>query len=134
MAIHHYIIILLVTFVALTLSLPDYCDDGTVFYGTCDPGPNCENRHPINGSLKCYSCSDGGFFPFEFRCDGVTNCNNGMDEKNCEVNDMQVKDRCSDRCSYCELHKDCCYRYCPDDLFFIKTVDVHIHNPICIIP
>ena len=116
MALHNDIGILLVMFVVVTLSLEDDCGDS--FYGTCDPGPNCENRDPLTNDPKCFSCSDGGFWPFEFQCDGVIDCNNGMDEKNCEVNDMQVKDDCTVQHGRCEYHEDCCSGYCHDPIIF----------------
>ena len=121
MALHNDIGILLVIFVAVTLSLQDDCGDS--FYGTCDPGPNCENLDPLTNDLKCYSCSDGGFWPFESQCDGVIDCNNGMDEKNCEVYDIQSKvTSCLSIFHYCKHDGQCCSGNCDKDITGLRTV------------
>ena len=112
MALYNDIGILLLAFFAVTLSLQEDVDD-CFGYGTCDPGPKCENWNSSTNSLKCYSCSDGGFWPFEFQCDGVVDCYNGMDELDCELDDIQSKvTSCSGIREKCRFHSNCCSGYC----------------------
>ena len=112
MVLHNGIGMLLVIFVTVTLSLQDDFDD-CFGYGTCDPGPNCENWNSTTNSLKCYSCSDGGFWPFEFQCDEVVDCYNGMDELYCKRDDIQSKvTSCVGIREKCRFHSNCCSGYC----------------------
>ena len=51
MVFHTNLVILLVTFVAVAMSLQEDC--GENYYGTCDPGPGCFNWDPNKEQFRC---------------------------------------------------------------------------------
>ena len=59
MIFHHIVRILLVTFVAVSMSRQEDCDIWT--YENWDPGPNRKNGNYTTNEPRCFSCGDGGF-------------------------------------------------------------------------
>ena len=88
MTVHNNVMLILMTFLAGSMSLKEDCNN---YYGNCNPGPNCDNWDPIINKHRCYSCHDGGFWPLDFECDGKIDCRNERDEKNCKPKDLQSK-------------------------------------------
>ena len=98
--------ILLVTFLAVTLTRQEDCDN---YYGNCDPGPNCENWNSSTNEPKCFVCNDGGYLTLDSECDGVIQCKNERDEKNCISKDLQSKrGECAGLNERCKLDSHCC--------------------------
>ena len=106
MAFCNNVMILLVSFLAVAMSRQENCDN---YYGICDPGPNCKNWNSTINEPKCFSCGDGGFWPLDYECDGVTDCKNAADEEWCWSKDLQSKGRnCAGFEKRCKLDSDCC--------------------------
>ena len=111
MVFHTKIGILLASIVAVAMALQEDC--GNDYYGTCDPGPGCFNWDPNKEQFRCLNCYDGGFFPWDFRCDGKTDCYNGSDEKYCKNKYFRTKTAsCFPFQHPCSQDSKCCSNIC----------------------
>ena len=77
----------------------------------------CLYWDPNTKKLRCFNCCDGGYFPRRYRCDGITDCDNGSDEKYCKDKQFQTK-----KVSYlenkqvCREDSQCCSNMCNDGI------------------
>ena len=115
MVFHSKIGILLAAFVAAVISLQEDC--GENYYGSWDPGPGCTNWDLNTKKLRCFNCCDGGYCPRRYRCDGITDCDNGSDEKYCKDKQFQTKKiSCLENKQVCREDSQCCSNMCNDGI------------------
>ena len=76
-----------------------------------------ESCDPNTKKLRCFNCCDGGYFPRRYRCDGITDCDNGSDEKYCKDKQFQTKKvSCLENKQVCREDSQCCSNMCNDGI------------------